>query len=59
MKLAIMFCNIPQIEIYNIPDSIDDVEKYIEDYLHLDVDEVSWQLYEGDDDITVKLMSHA
>lgn len=59
MKLVIMFCNIPQIEVYTIPQSINDIEEYIEEYLHLDADEISWQLYEGDDDITVKFIAHA
>lgn len=56
MKLAIMFCNIPQIEIYNIPDSVDgDVEEYILEQLGIDPDEVSWQCYDNDNEINVVL----
>lgn len=46
MKLVIMFCNIPEIEIRNIPNSIDDVEGYIEDELGYNLDELSWQWYD-------------
>lgn len=46
MKLAIMFCNIPEVEIRNIPDSIDNVEEYIEDELGYDPDGLAWQIYE-------------
>lgn len=46
MKLAIMFCNMPMVEIRDIPDSIDDVEGYIEDDLGYDASEVSWQCYD-------------
>ena len=54
MKLAIMFCNIPEIEIRNIPDSIDNVEEYIEEDLRYNPDELSWQCYE-DSDIKVRI----
>lgn len=46
MKLAIMFCNIPEIDIRNIPDSIDNVEEYIEEELGIDTNEVAWQCYD-------------
>lgn len=56
MKLAIMFCNIPQIEIYNIPDCMDgDVEEYIFEHLGLDPDEVSWQCYDNGNEISIVL----
>lgn len=45
-KLAIMFCNTPNIEIRTIPDSIDNVEEYIEDELGYNTSEISWQCYE-------------
>ena len=54
MKLAIMFCNIPEIEIRNIPDSIDNVEEYIEEDLGYNPDELSWQWYK-DSDIKVRI----
>lgn len=54
MKLAIMFCNIPEIEIRNIPDSIDNVEEYIEEDLGYDPDELSWRCYE-DSDVKVRI----
>lgn len=50
-----MFCNIPEIEIRNIPDSTDDVEEYIEDYLGYNLDELSWQCYE-DSDVKVRIV---
>lgn len=46
MKLAIMFCNIPEIEIRSIPDSIDNVEEFIEEDLGYNPDELSWQCYD-------------
>lgn len=49
MKLAIMFCNIPEIEIRSIPDSIDNVEEFIEEDLGYNPDELSWQCYEGNE----------
>lgn len=48
-----MFCNDPVIEIRDIPDSIDNVEDYIEDDLGYSADEVSWQLYDDDKEIKV------
>lgn len=53
MKLAIMFCNIPEIDIRTVPDSINDVEEYINDTLGLDADELSWQCY--DDEVKVNI----
>lgn len=50
-----MFCNIPEIEIRNIPDSIDNVEEYIEDDLGYNVDELSWQCYE-DSEVKVNIV---
>ena len=47
MKLVIMFCIIPEVEVRNIPDSIDDIEEYISDTLGYDVDELSWQCYDS------------
>lgn len=55
MKLAIMFCNIPEIEIRNIPDSIDNVEEYIEEDLGYNPDELTWQCYE-DNDVKVRIV---
>lgn len=50
MKLAIMFCNIPEIEIRDIPDSMDqDIEDYIEEYLGYNTNEISWQCYDDSD----------
>lgn len=45
MKLAIMFCNTPEIEIYDIPDDTEDVEEYIERGLGYNLDELTWQCY--------------
>lgn len=53
MKLAIMFCNIPEVEIRNIPNSIDDVEEYIEDELGYNIDEISWQCYDEPVKVTI------
>lgn len=53
MKLAIMFCNIPEIDIRTIPNSIDDVEEYIENDLGFNVDELSWQCYDEEVKINV------
>lgn len=55
MKLAIMFCNIPEIEIRNIPNSIDNIEEYIEDDLGYNTDELSWQCYE-DSEVKVRVI---
>ena len=55
MKLAIMFCNIPEIEIRNIPDSINNVEENIEEDLGYNPDELSWQCYE-DSDVKVRIV---
>lgn len=41
-----MFCNIPEIDIRNIPNSIDNVEEYIEDELGINTNEVAWQCYD-------------
>lgn len=46
MKLVIMFCNFPEVEIRSIPNSIDNVEEYIEDELGYNPDEISWQVYD-------------
>lgn len=46
MKLAIMFCNTPEIEIRSMPDDIDDIEEFIADDLGYNVDELSWQCYD-------------
>lgn len=54
MKLAIMFCNFPEIEIRDIPDSIDDVSEYIEEHLGYKEDELSWQLYDEPIKVTIK-----
>lgn len=55
MKLAIMFCNFPEIEIRDIPDSVDDVAEYIENNLGYNEDELSWQIYE-DKEVKVKIL---
>ena len=55
MKLAIMFCNIPDIEIRTIPDSIDNVEENIEDELGYNTCELSLTTYHTDDEITIRL----
>lgn len=49
MKLVVMFCNIPEIDIMNIPNSIDNVEEYLEEELGYNTDEISWQCYETSD----------
>ena len=46
MKLAIMFCNTPEIEIRDIPDDIEDIEVYIHDVLGYKTSELSWQCYD-------------
>lgn len=53
MKLVIMLCNSPEIEIREISDEINDIEEYIEHELRYNVDELSWQLYH--EDITIKM----
>lgn len=52
MKLAIMFCNYPEIEIRDIPDyyeKSENFEDYIRDELGYNVDELSWQTYDCDE----------
>ena len=46
MKLAIMFCNTPEIEIQDVPESIEDMEAYIHDVLGYKTSELSWQCYD-------------
>ncbi len=55
MKRGIRFCNIQEIEIRNIPDSIDNVEEYIEEDLGYNPDELSWQCYD-DSDVKVRIV---
>ena len=55
MKLAIMFCNTPEIEIHTIPDDTEDVEDYIYTTLGYSVSEISWRVYHTDDEITIRL----
>lgn len=54
MKLAILFYSIPQVEIHDIPDSIDNVEDYIEDNLGLSIDDVAWACYD-DNNVNVRI----
>lgn len=55
MKLAIMFCNTPEIEIHNIPDDVENVEDYIFTTLGYNTCELSWRTYHTDDEITIRL----
>ena len=55
MKLVIMFCNTPEIEIHNIPDDVEDIEDYIYTTLGYNTSELSWRAYHTDDDITIRL----
>lgn len=54
MNLVIMFCNIPEIEIRDIPDDIEDVEVYIHDVLGYKTSELSWQCYSKEQGIKIK-----
>lgn len=54
MNLVIMFCNIPEIEIHEIPEGIDYIEDYIYHTLGYNTDEVSWQCYSKEQGIKIK-----
>lgn len=53
MKLAIMFYNIPEIDIRTIPNSIDNIDAYIEDEFGCNIEDVSWQTYDEDVKINI------
>lgn len=49
MKLCMMFCNEPRMEIMDIPDDIaadiDNMEEFITEKLGYNTDEMEWQCY--------------
>lgn len=57
-KLVIMFTEIPEIEIRNIPKNIknENIEEYIWKTLGYNPDNIEWQIYEKKPKISINIM---
>lgn len=59
-KLVIMFTEVPEIEIRDIPKNIrnEDIERYIWETLDYNPDNLEWQIYDGDKEVAIKIVNN-